>query len=545
MLYEDAAPIVASAVGLLPSDPKVMALTNRSQEELKNLGIWVGTIAEAIVCTAQRCFTLPYELESAIEVTVADHLTDISNGWYRVVNPGLYVDPEQWSDDVLVDRGEVPTFYDICTPSTLRVVTEIPEDAGKTAWFSGISSNAIVYANPGTGYVEGETVAIPTAQGGAAATTHSFDVVNKIKKSKTRGYIRIYGVPVNGSAIALLAILSPQQTEARFRRYSYPNLPLPGDGSTTRMRITGFKRFIPVSCNTDEMYIGNASAVALQAQKIRKTIQNIPDAQNYEKMAVELLTGEVKRYMLDPSNIMLRRAQWLEDEKTYVEGTLGYVRARLALEIVGAIHFGKSRLNRLIQEAQESFVMEGKYQGTTQRDISIAIAADGTVDLPVQYEAIVAASVEGVPVDIETEYYEFAPSGPGAWTTVLSPAVRWRLVDQGEVVIAGVVRRRYMCRGKTATNTCPTSVQAIFRKRFIRVTDPLALLMVPLYPAIKAMVESILLIETKEFDSSAILKNKAMKMLDNQIAQRRGGAIIRPRATYQMTTAAPCLGRSR
>lgn len=554
MLYEDAAPIIAPSTGYLPSDPRLMSLVNQAQAKLRNLGIWVGMIDEAIVCTPQICFSLPWELEAAVEVAQCDDLTDINNGWYRMANnPALYVDPDQWSDDVLVDRGEHPTVYDICTPSHMRVTTEIPEDAGKTVWFSGISSNAIVYTNPGSGYVEGETVAIPTTMGGSADTASSFNTVNKIKKSKTAGYIRIYAVSVADSTALLLAILAPQQTEAKFRRYQYPDLVFPGVNESTRLRITGIKRFIPISCNTDEMLIPNAEAVALMCQSIQKSVRDLPDdAKKYELAAVEVLTGQVKNYMLDPSNIMLRRAQWLEDEKSYDEGTLGYVRARCALQIPGAIHFGKSKLNRMIQDAQEQFMIEGKWVGTTQREYNIPVNSDGTIDLPDGYVSILAASIEGVPVDVESEYYEYNPGGWGlngnpkltandCNSNVRSGSYSWRLVDQGTV--EGT--RQYLLRWKCPDQTCPTVMHAVLRRKFSRVTDPEAQLQVPLFPANKTMLESFLAIDAKDYDGAAVLKNKAMSMLDKELEQRRGGIITRPRKTYGMTTAVPSLQRGR
>lgn len=138
------------------------------------------------------------------------------------------------------------------------------------------------------------------------------------------------------------------------RKYDYPGLQ---SGAT--VRVTGAKRFVPVTTDDDYLIIQNIPAIKLMIlslEHLERGPGSVTDAEAYRKMAVERLQAEVKKHMLDPTNSLKRKARYQSDIEVYGEGTLGRVRGRIALELPGMMNRGKSEITYLVNRAVQMLV---------------------------------------------------------------------------------------------------------------------------------------------------------------------------------------------
>jgi len=136
--FKDAKLILATVVdnGICPDDPRVMTRTNEAIKIVLDYMIPVGGMMTVNVAAIDTILYLPPELENAIEVfpVSADFTnvhtngkvfkdTDITQGWYQIVNGSTYLDPAQAFDNPLIDHGLWPDADDA---SVLRRVYEYP-----------------------------------------------------------------------------------------------------------------------------------------------------------------------------------------------------------------------------------------------------------------------------------------------------------------------------------------------------------------------------------------------------------------------------------
>lgn len=119
--FENAAPILAGVTdnGVAPDDPRVMTRCNEATKIIMDYMIPVGGMVTAVVTAVQGILVLPPEMENCIEAVPDDpHTrvrgdTDVTQGWYEIVNNSVYLDPFQHHDNPLIDLGlwPVPTSW--------------------------------------------------------------------------------------------------------------------------------------------------------------------------------------------------------------------------------------------------------------------------------------------------------------------------------------------------------------------------------------------------------------------------------------------------
>lgn len=415
MTVEEAAPILAPAVdnGVCPDDPRVLTWVNEAVDEINSMGVWVGSMIEHLICTLDtgKTFTLPRQIDSVIEVTQLTPARDIGQGWYEILNPSTYVEADYVMDEVLIDRGEVPLFQDLVGPAKLRVYSDLPEDAGKSVWFEGMDGDTVVTFSDGGTYIAGERLAVATSLGGYTTGTKSFTKVNRVRKSVTRGPLRIFAVPDDSSTPYQVGYMAPDETEARYRRYYFPSMTFPVSGPA-QLRVTGLRRHLPLTSRTDRIPF-DVRAVKLMILALQKELENMPEeAAKYRSQCGERLQAQVKRYMLDPRQAAQRKAQFLEDELTCGPRTFGFMRAKLALELPNASRLGRIQLGRVLNAAERRLIESGKWRGSKQT-VTVEDAEPGLIVLPADCESILVATIDGIPILVRDEYFEFNENGPG------------------------------------------------------------------------------------------------------------------------------------
>lgn len=420
--------------GIPSGDPRVLTYLNEATQRLMNEGkLFVGMVAEVLMCTQAKCFTLPSDLESVLELYIPDESLDVPTGWYTIENPSSYVDPDYINDLVLVDRGEHPTVFDLCGASFLKLYSTLPEATGLQLHIFGTDENGMeIFTNVDGDYQPGELVPLSAA---GVVTQNQYSSITNIQKPLTNSPLSLFTmVPAAGAVPAsevLLAIFDRNDYVPTFRRYYCEDIPLPVNPAVpTKIRITGKRRYKPVLEDTDYLIISNLPALKMEVLAIdaEETGSAEPTgAQYYHGRAVELLTNEAKNFQFDPTKTSSRKAQYSLDEQTYSSRQLGYVRAKLCLESPNLLKVGQRLVTRAINNAQLRLMGMANFRDSVQ-SLSIKLFEGGWLILPNQVEAILTLHRGSMPLLIRSPWFEAQENGPGLTDCHACPS--FNLIDR-------------------------------------------------------------------------------------------------------------------
>lgn len=223
------------------------------------------------------------------------------------------------------------------------------------------------------------------------------------------------------------------------RQYDYPGL-----ANNATVRVTGAKRYLPITSDADYLIVQNILALKFMILAIEMFERNaLDEGKKLKGEALELLTSEVKKHQMDPRQVMRRKAEYDKDMATFKPGTFGYVRARLAHEVPGALNLGKSELSRLLEQAEMRLMDKGHFVGTLEE--FRANVTDGHILLPARVKSLLAANIGGCgTLDIRSIFFQYLKNGPG-----LESSCGNILYDEGEVYLesAGEWRRKFRLSG--------------------------------------------------------------------------------------------------
>lgn len=415
--------------GVPPDDPRVVDRINEATERLMAGGHWVGMTQELTICTVAQCFTLPRQIESVQEVFILDQSLDVTSGWYSIENPSTYVDPDVLNDIVLIDRGEYPALFDICTPGLLMVYSDYAEASGDQIRIFGLDQggNEIFTQQNGT-YAPGELVELSQI---GTNTVNTFSKITNIQKPATNGPVRVYEVdPTGGTNNIMLAVLDPSERVPSYRRYFCADIPVvPAGGPPVRIRVTGKRRFLPVVQDTDFMILANLGALRLEMMAIEREDGNdFQGSGEFHKRALDLLQAEAKTYQMDPSRVSYRKAQCLVDERSYDHRQLGHIRARLALENPQFLKVGLRTITRAINTAQERLISQGYWKDTVIY-LTLKILGQGYVVPPPNVESMVVTLLDGYALTMRNRWFESHEASIRKKDEMSSPAIA--AIDRG------------------------------------------------------------------------------------------------------------------
>lgn len=168
------------------------------------------------------------------------------------------------------------------------------------------------------------------------------------------------------------------------RKYRYPGLAV-----ASTVRVTGAKRYVPITSDDDFLIVQNVRALKLAILSIERDESSAQaDGDGYLQKALKILEAEVRKHQMDPTNSLQRKAIYQQDAQGYAEGTLGRTRARLALELPGFLQRGKSEITYLINRAVQMLV-----DNRNQLAIAGRISVHGSVTELSYVPAATAATV--------------------------------------------------------------------------------------------------------------------------------------------------------
>lgn len=408
----------AAGNGVDPSSAFVLKATNSAIEELLHQEVIpVNAMATYDVLASGTTLLLPKELENAIEVEVqgaaeVNSQTDVTQGFYTLVNNFTYVDPSMQHDNPLVDQFLQPD----------------PNDA---------------------------------------------------------------------------TILR--------RQYDYPGLT-----SNATVRITGKKRYIPITVDGDYPIIQNVAALkSMMISQERRYRCNDPDgAQKYKQDAIQILQAEVKQHLLDPNNSMKRKAAYDYDLANLARDTFGWMRARLALSLPSLQTQGKSEITRVMGDAEMRLMESGMWKGMLKEYRATVTA--GYIYFPAEVQTVLAADICGNPIDIRSVFYEYAKNGPGlSWCNCSNI-----LIEQGEDRFANnELRRLYKLTGSATSSTVINVVASL---RWVA-KAPTDFLVIKNFEAMRLMVMAIMDERAERWNEAIANQQSAVKVLKDELNHYLGG----------------------
>jgi hypothetical protein len=294
------------------------------------------------------------------------------------------------------------------------------------------------------------------------------------------------------------------------RLYEYPGLA----PANAVVHVTGAKRFIPLTTDSDYLIVQNIEAIRLMILYIERMENNaVDDAMKYRQSSLELLQAEVKKHLLDPRMYMRRKSAYEDDLITFADYTLGNVRAQIALDIDEAMKTGKSDLTWSINKAEQRLMQRGIF-----KDCIIqyqAVVTGGMVYFPINVQTVLAADFGGVPIPIRSEFFQYLDNGPGMFPC------HSMLIDQGDEYFPGTqtTRRKYKLIADCSEGQC---LQTVCKLRW-RYKKPNDLMVIKNYEAIRMMMTAKFLEEKEQWQPAQANVQAALDILEKELREYLGG----------------------
>src|SRR5439155_9214324 len=196
-------------------------------------------------------------------------------------------------------------------------------------------------------------------------------------------------------------VVDPLNDSVLRRKYDFPGLQ-----PNATVRVTGKKRYIPVRQDTDYLIVQNVDALKNVILYIERTENNaVDDAPKYLKLGLDQLQAEVKHHLLDPMNLMRRKAEYLSDMQTFAVDTFGWMRAAIALEVPAALSKEKMTMTWKLGMAEKRLMQRGFVKDSIET--IVAQVVDGIVYFPKNIQSVLAIDLAGNPIPIRSEFFEY------------------------------------------------------------------------------------------------------------------------------------------
>jgi len=312
--------------------------------------------------------------------------------------------------------------------------------------------------------------------------------------------------------------LVPDPNDAKIlrRKYFYPGL----KPSNAVVRVTGTKRYQPITTGSDFLLVQNIRAIKLMILAIEKEENDVPElAERHRAEAVKSLRAEVKRHQLDPMNSVARKAGYDADLANYARGSYGHTRALLAHQLPSGLLMGKSEVSRLLDFSEMRLMERGLWKGTIEQ-FDAEITEGGRIAAPARVETILNFGVCGTPMPIRSIFFEYQENGPG----FADCSCGGRLVDEGERYFEsnGQTRRIYRILGTTETGQ---RIAFVAKLRWVK-KQPDEQLTIKNVEALRLMAQSIMHERAERWKEAQVAQNEAVKVLDAELREYLAGQQI-------------------
>ena len=274
-------------------------------------GGWAHMRFNVTVTNHTGKITTPREVARIIVLDICNRPRFIRNGFYEYLQFGTGLQPKPCNTaccatQQVFERDNVPTLTDFPTtsPQFIRLFPTNSADVGKRVVIQGTDKNGITVlgTDPQTGLaIPGETV---TLQFPFSTSVNEYQSITGLLKDETNGPVQIFTVDPVSLAQNLLSSMETNETSASYRQYLLNGLPthccsqpLGAVQVDAQCRLD----FIPVESDTDPLIIQNVSAITEEAQSLRYSRFDSPQApaleQKHHAKAIALLNGQLDLYL--------------------------------------------------------------------------------------------------------------------------------------------------------------------------------------------------------------------------------------------------------
>lgn len=312
-VHEILASSIPQAVGLCASDlPSVLNYLNEATQRLMSapeLGEagWYGAYQKVVfsVNPLNPYVTTPREVARLEDIDICGKPIRVQNQFFEFLlfgsglrrpSCGKLCGPTQ-----AFDRGMVPTWVDVPVGNTVRVFLTNAADKNKRVFFKATDSNGQpIYTIDNGVQVNGFFVSLDSPFTDSLYTLAAAGIQG-IQKDTTLGPVSIYGVDPTTGAQTLLATLAPNENVPSYRRYYLDKLPRSCFECSTitpvQMTAMALLEYVPLTCDTDFLLIGNLPAMKMECMAIRLEGMDNPTAKGeaaaHHKSAIRYLQGEI------------------------------------------------------------------------------------------------------------------------------------------------------------------------------------------------------------------------------------------------------------
>lgn len=293
-------------------------------------------------------------------------------------------------------------------------------------------------------------------------------------------------------------------TSADFRTYAIEGT------APARVEVTGKLNYVPAVADTDLLVIDDVDALKLMILAIYREENNqLELAQALENKSVERLTVKTDRAIE-----AARRVNYQTKRASTIPNSLGDMRAKLALDLLDGLRVSDAELVDLVNNAEEALFARGCWYGTIEH-YRVNVTNTNEILLPTAIGTVLGITMADKPVSIFDRRYDYHENGPGYQQKDTSGYDM--LVDRGEVYVNNEWKRRYFIRDANATEC----VDILAKKRWLPKLRDSDKMDIRNYPAIKEMVNAL---REKEPEKVMFYENKAVSLLQKELAEMRGGA---------------------
>jgi hypothetical protein len=338
-----------------------------------------------------------------------------------------------------------------------------------------------------------------TVRGDADNTQGFYDIVNQFT------YIdpsMAHDNPLEDNGL----VPDPNDATVLRRQYTYPGLT-----NGAMVQATGAKAYVPITQGTDFLIVQNLEAVKQIILSIERYENNdAAGGANYRQLGLGLIESEVKGFLLDPRNVMRRKADYEDDLVAYPPGSFAWTRARIALEVPGAMMYGKSEITRILDQA-EMRLMEGRLFRGCIKEYSAEVVA-GIVYFPKDVDAILGADYMGMPLDIRSILFKYLENGPGSYGIQMFPNIE----DLGEEYFSTSKNTRRKFCVHVWSDTEPRTLTIATKVRWVK-KQPADQLTIKHYEALRLMATGIVLERQEKWQEAIANEQQAINELQGDL----------------------------
>lgn len=551
--FKVAAPLLCRIVdnGVTYDDSRVVDRTNAATKLIMDHLIPVNGMATYDVAADGQTLLLPKELENAIEVEVlnsssVNSQSDVTRGWYELVNNFTYVDPNFQHDNPLVDQFLVPDPSD---PTILRrqylypglASMSVVRVTGKKRYIPIVSNNDYLIVQ-NIEALKRVILSIERAENNAIDDSekflkqgldmlqaevqqHMLDPSNTLKrKAAYQADVLNYVIGTLGNTRGRLALEVPNYLRKGKSELNYAinhAMALIVDAEN-QLRISGRLgvhesvteiAFVPALAPTDVFStLMPDSQGVLDFDITRRLCASfeVPDpaaAQALESAALEILNRRLTERME-----FFRHNAYTTALSSATPGTVEWTIARLALETPTGLKLTTTEMQSVFELSEKRIIDMGKYKDTIAT--FVVQVADGCVYFPANVESVLVAKLDSCPIPIRSEFFEYMENGPSDWACSGE-----RLVDEGEVYLNGVYRRKYRLR--TWDNTTH-SMSVVVKLRWFK-KGPTEQTTIKNFEALRLMSQAIILERSEKWQDAQVAQASAKMEVENELKEYLAG----------------------